>query len=52
MPIKKFWTMAYRNLIRNRRRSILTLLAVALGMMVMIMMSGFIAGAFARPVVK
>ncbi len=47
MPIKKFWTMAYRDLIRNRRRSILTLLAVALGMMVMIMMSGFIAGAFA-----
>ncbi len=47
MAIKKFWAIAYRDLIRNRRRSILTLLAVALGMMVLIMMSGFIAGAFA-----
>ena len=46
MAIKKFWTIAYRDLIRNRRRSILTLLAVALGMMILIMMSGFIAGAF------
>ncbi|MFQ5435477.1 MAG: ABC transporter permease [Anaerolineae bacterium] len=43
---KRFWAIAYRDLIRNRRRSILTLLAVALGMMVLILMSGFIAGAF------
>ena len=46
MAIKKFWAIAYRDLIRNRRRSLLTLLAVALGMMVLIMMSGFVAGAF------
>ncbi len=46
MAIRRFWTIAYRDLIRNRRRSLLTLLAVALGMMVLIMMSGFIKGAF------
>jgi ABC-type lipoprotein release transport system permease subunit len=46
MAIKKFWTIAYRDLARNRRRTLLTMLAVALGMMVLIMMSGFIAGAF------
>ncbi len=46
MAIKKFWAIAYRGLMRNRRRSFLTLLAVALGMMVLIMMSGFVAGAF------
>ena len=45
MAIRKFWAIAYRDLIRNRRRSLLTLLAIALGMMVLIMMSGFIAGA-------
>jgi len=47
MALKKFWAIAYRDLVRNRRRSILTLLAVALGMMVLIMMSGFIVGAMA-----
>ncbi len=45
MALSKFWAMAYRDLIRNRRRSLLTLLAVALGMMVLIMMSGILAGA-------
>jgi ABC-type lipoprotein release transport system permease subunit len=44
MAIKKFWVIAYRDLIRNRRRTILTLVAVALGMMILIMMSGLIAG--------
>ncbi len=44
MAIKKFWVIAYRDLIRNRRRTLLTLLAVALGMMILIMMSALIAG--------
>ncbi len=44
MAIKKFWVIAYRDLIRNKRRTLLTLLAVALGMMILIMMSALIAG--------
>jgi ABC-type lipoprotein release transport system permease subunit len=47
MAIKRFWVIAYRDLIRNKRRTLLTLLAVILGMMVLIMMSGFIAGVIA-----
>jgi ABC-type lipoprotein release transport system permease subunit len=47
MAIKRFWVIAFRDLIRNKRRTLLTLLAVTLGMMVLIMMSGFIAGIIA-----
>ena len=46
MAIFKLWVIAYRDLGRNRRRTGLTLLAVVLGMAVLIMMSGFIAGIF------
>jgi ABC-type lipoprotein release transport system permease subunit len=44
MAIKRFWVIAFRDLIRNKRRTLLTLLAVTLGMMVLIMMSGFVTG--------
>ena len=46
MAFKKLWVIAYRDLGRNRRRTGLTLLAVVLGLAVLIMMSGFIAGIF------
>ena len=41
---KKLWVIAYRDLGRNRRRSALTLLAVALGLALLILMSSYIAG--------
>lgn len=44
MALSKFWVIAYRALVRHRRRTLLTLLAVALGMMVLILMSSFFAG--------
>jgi ABC-type lipoprotein release transport system permease subunit len=44
MPLRKLWTLAYRDLGRNRRRSILTLLAVALGLALLMVMNGYIAG--------
>jgi ABC-type lipoprotein release transport system permease subunit len=47
LSLGKFWMIAYRNLGRNRRRSILTLVAVAIGMGLLIVMSGLIAGAVA-----
>ena len=46
MAFKKLWVIAFRDLGRNRRRTGLTLLAVVLGLAVLIMMSGFIAGIF------
>jgi ABC-type lipoprotein release transport system permease subunit len=46
MAIFKLWVIAYRDLGRNRRRTGLTLVAIVLGLAVLIMMSGFIAGIF------
>jgi ABC-type lipoprotein release transport system permease subunit len=47
LSLGKLWMIAYRDLGRNRRRSILTLVAVALGMGLLIVMSGLVAGAVA-----
>ncbi len=44
MASGKLWIIAYRGLVRNRRRSILTLLAVALGLAMLIVLNGLIAG--------
>lgn len=44
MASSKLWTIAYRDLLRNRRRSILTLLAVALGLALLMVFNGLIAG--------
>jgi ABC-type lipoprotein release transport system permease subunit len=46
MTLLKLWIVAYRDLGRNRRRTGLTVLAVILGLAVLIMMSGFVAGIF------
>jgi hypothetical protein len=39
--------ISYRDLIRNRRRSLLTLVAIAVGVSLLVFMSGFIQGAIA-----
>ena len=44
MAIKRFFSIAFRNLIRNGRRTTLTALAVALGLMVVFAMSSLIDG--------
>lgn len=44
MAFTKLWVIAYRDLGRNRRRTILTLVAVALGLALLIFLSGYIAG--------
>ncbi len=44
MAFAKLWIMAYRDLGRNRRRSILSLIAVALGLALLILLNGYIAG--------
>jgi ABC-type lipoprotein release transport system permease subunit len=44
MAWRKLWTIAYRDLLRNRRRSFLTLLAVALGYAMLMLLNGFVAG--------
>ena len=45
LSMGKLWLIAYRDLCRNKRRSSLTLVAVALGMGLLIVMSGLIKGA-------
>ncbi len=44
MGLAKLWIIAYRDLGRNRRRSILTLLAVAFGLALLINLHGLIGG--------
>jgi ABC-type lipoprotein release transport system permease subunit len=44
MALGKLWILAYRDLGRNRRRSIFSLMAVALGLALLIVLNGFIAG--------
>lgn len=44
MAIRKFFSIAYRNLVRNGRRTTLTALAVALGLVVVMAMSSLIEG--------
>jgi ABC-type lipoprotein release transport system permease subunit len=44
MALTKLWVIAYRDLGRNRRRSILSLVAVALGLGLLILLHGYLAG--------
>ncbi len=46
MALGKLWTIAFRDLGRNRRRSGFTMLAVAIGLALTIVMSGMIANIF------
>ena len=43
MALSKLWIIAYRDLGRNRRRSILSMIAVALGLGILVLMNGYIA---------
>jgi ABC-type lipoprotein release transport system permease subunit len=47
MALGKLWTIAYRDLGRNRRRSLFTVLAVAVGLALLIFINGLIAGVVA-----
>ncbi len=44
MAFKKFWVMAYRDLLRNRRRTVITFVAIVLGLTLVIFMNGLITG--------
>ena len=50
MALGKLWTIAYRDLGRNRRRSFFSLLAVAVGLALLIAINGLIAGVMADTV--
>jgi ABC-type lipoprotein release transport system permease subunit len=43
--MRQLWKIAYRDLTRNRRRSLLTLVAVSLGVAMLVTMTGLYAGA-------
>src|SRR5690349_15931524 len=44
MAFNKLWVIAFRDLGRNRRRTLLSFLAVALGLMLLMLVNGLIAG--------
>ncbi len=44
MAFNKLWVIAFRDLGRNRRRTLLSFLAVALGLMLLMLINGLIAG--------
>jgi ABC-type lipoprotein release transport system permease subunit len=44
MAFGELWTIALRDLMRNRRRTLLTLIAVALGLALLMVMNGLIRG--------
>lgn len=44
MALGKLWVIAFRDLGRNRRRSLFTLIAVALGLALLMILNGFVAG--------
>lgn len=44
MTFDRYWLMAYRDLGRNRRRSIFSLIAVALGLGLLILLHGYLSG--------
>ena len=50
MALGKLWTIAWRDLGRNKRRSFFSILAVGLGLALLIVMNGFISGYFADTV--
>lgn len=47
MALGKLWTIAWRDLGRNRRRTLFSIIAVALGLALLIVMNGLVAGAVA-----
>ncbi len=47
MAWSQLWTIGVRDLMRNRRRSVLTLIAVAFGLALLIVLNGFVQGAIA-----
>jgi len=47
MALGTLWTIAWRDLGRNKRRSFFSILAVGLGLALLITMNGFVAGYFA-----